>query len=265
MNIHQRYIACFCAFLLLLASGTAFGADYPAKPYPPRLVNDLAGAMSGDEAALLETRLKLFSDSTSNQIAIVTIKSLGAHEVAEYADQLFNQWGIGTSEHKNGILILAAIDDHRIHISTGRGLEGALPDITAGQIIDEQIKPYFREQKYYQGFDAAATAIMAATRGEYKGNGAQKSRGRGNMLPILVIIIVVLVIMSRRGGGGGGRYMSGRGYGGFGGGFLGGSILGSMLGSGGGGGWSGGGDSGGGGFGGFGGGSTGGGGASGSW
>lgn len=251
--------------IILLGPLRTLADDFPTRPDPPRLVNDLAHTMSADEASLLEARLVAFSNSTSNQVAIVTIKSLGAYTVEVYADNLFNRWGIGTKEHKNGILILASIEDHRIHIATGRGLEAALPDITAGQIIDEKMKPYFRENKYYQGFDAAATAIMAATRGEYKGNGDGGRRTRQNLAPILILIVIVIIIIGRRGGGGGGgRYMSGRGYGGFGGGFLGGSILGSALG-GGGGSWGGGDSGGGGGFGGFGGGSTGGGGASGSW
>lgn len=268
MNRLLQSISSLCLLAALFIMPLSAAADdFPERSSPPRLVNDFASTMSADQAGLLEARLLAFSNATSNQIAIVTIKSLGAYEVADYSNKLFNKWGIGTAEHKNGILILAAIDDHRMHIATGRGLEPVLPDITTGQIIEEKMKPFFRENKFYEGFDAAVTSIMAATRGEYKGNGRQQGKPARNIFPILIIIIVGLVILSRRGGGGGGgRYMSGRGYGGFGGGFLGGSILGSMLGgSGGGGGWGGGSDSGGGGFGGFGGGSTGGGGASGSW
>ncbi len=245
--------------LQTLLSVQSYADDFPAKPNPPKLVNDLAHCMSADEVALLESRLVAFSDSTTNQIAVVTIKSLGSYEVADYGEKLFNRWGIGTEKNKNGVLVLVAIDDHRMNITTGKGLEGALPDITAGQIIDNEMKPSFRENKYYQGIDAGVTAIMAATRGEYKGDPLQqRSHPARNMLPLLILIIVVLIIISRRSGGGGGSYMSGRGYGGFGGGFLGGSILGNGMG----GGW---GSGGGGGFGGFGGGSTGGGGASGSW
>jgi uncharacterized protein len=258
MSRLQHFLLCCCsviAFILIPLAG--YADDFPAKPNPPRLVNDLANSMSADEVALLEQKLKAFSDSTSNQVTIVTIKSLGSYEVADYTTQLGNKWGIGTKKN-NGVLILAAIEDHRVNISVGKGLEGALPDITAGQIINREMRPYFRENHYYQGFDAAVNAIMAATRGEYKAE-PKSNQGLplGNMIVVIIIVLVVLFIISRNGGGGGGRYISGRGSGGFGGGFLAGSIFGS--------GWGGGGGSSSGGFGGFGGGSFGGGGASGSW
>lgn len=236
--------------------------DFPPRPSPPRLVNDLAGVMSRDEAGLLEQKLVAFSDSTSNQITVVTIRSIGSYEIGDYTTQLGNKWGVGTKEHSNGVIVLAAMNEHKLWIAVGRGLEGALPDITARHIIDNEIKPYFREEKYYQGLDRATNAIIAATRGEYKADRNQDGGGASVVLAIFIvfIIFVVIIIISKRGGGGrGGRYISRGGYGDFGGGFLGGSIFGGGFGGG-----SGGGDSGG-SFGGFGGGSFGGGGAGGSW
>jgi uncharacterized protein len=223
--------------------------------------------MSADEQELLERKAVAFADSTSNQITIVTIKSIGDYEVSDYATQLGNRWGIGKAGRNNGVLILAAINEHRMNISVGKGLESALTDLVSGRIIRNEMAPAFREGKYYLGFDRALNAVKAATKGEYTGEPRDDGKGvKGrSIVPIIIIILIVLWIMRRSGGGGGGTYMSRRGgMGGFGGGFLTGSILGGGFG-GGGGGWGGGGDSGGGGFGGFGGGSFGGGGASGSW
>ncbi len=258
----RRYLIIFC--LLLAGAMPALAqkdSDFPPRPGPPRLVNDLAGVMSADERALLEEKALAFEDSTSNQIAIVTIRSIGEYDVADYNTRLGNKWGVGTTKN-NGVLIIAAIGEHKMNISVGKGLEGALTDLVSGRIIREEMAPAFREGNYYRGFDRALDAVAAATRGEYKADPRERTGGkRVNFITVIIIVLILLWLMRRMGGGsGGGTYMSRRGWGGFGGGFLTGSMLG------GGGGWGGGGSSsGGGGFGGFGGGSFGGGGASGSW
>jgi uncharacterized protein len=256
--------------LLLFCGGlSAFAQkdeEFPPVPNPPRLVNDLAGVMSKDEVQLLEEKALAFEDSTSNQITIVTVRSIGIYEVSDYATKLANRWGIGKAKRNNGVLILVAINEHRMNISVGKGLEGALTDLVSGRIIRNEMAPPFREGNYYRGFDRAIDAVAAATRGEYKADNDKGNPrpGLGGGVLVIIIIIVIMIIINRSRGGGGGGYMSRRGYGGFGGGFLTGSMLGGGWG-GGGGSWGGGGGSSGGGFGGFGGGSFGGGGASGSW
>ncbi len=261
----------FFSFLLVAASITGWAQQLPSKPNPPKLVNDFAGVLSGAEEQQLEQQLVAYDDTTSNQVAIVLIKTLDGYPIEEYANRLFREWGIGNTKTNNGVLILAAIDDRQLRIEVGYGLEGAIPDITANHIIEEDIKPNFRSGDYYEGLRAAADHIVKAAAGEYKAPEGYRNRGKGGKgAPIgfiIFIIIMIIVFAGRnRGGGGGGGFMSRRGYRG---GWLGPFILGSMLGrgsggwggGGGGGGWSGGG----GGFGGFGGGSSGGGGASGSW
>jgi uncharacterized protein len=255
--------------LLVLATITAWSQNIPSKPNPPKLVNDYAGVLTPDEEQRLERQLVSVDDSTSNQIAIVLVKTLDGYPKEEYANKLFRSWGIGNKSTNNGVLILAAIDDRQIWIEVGYGLEGAIPDITANHIYEDEIKPNFRSGDYYEGLQAAANSLVKAAAGEYKTPRKRKSEGSGKsaMGFIVFAIIMIIVFASRRGGGGGGGFMSRRGYRG---GWLGPFIIGSMLGrgssggsswGGGGGGWSGGG----GGFGGFGGGSSGGGGAGGSW
>lgn len=260
----------FFSFLLVTATLTGWAQQIPAPPNPPRLVNDLAGVLSSSEVQQLEAHLLGYNDTTSNEIAIVLIKTLNDYPIEDYANKLLREWGIGRNKLNNGVLILAAMDDRKIRIEVGYGLEGAIPDITANRIIEEDIKPNFRSGDYYEGLRAAADHIIGAAKGEYKGtpNRARGSSGRkGLPFGLIVFVIIMIIVFSNRrgGGGGGGGFMSRRGYRG---GWLGPFILGSMLGRGSGGGWGsggGGGWSGGGGFGGFGGGSSGGGGASGSW
>ena len=249
-------------FFILIAN-LAWSQDIPKAPNPPRLVNDFAHVLSADQIDALERKLVAYDDSTSIQIAVITVETTGDYVIEDYARKILRDWGVGNKKINNGIVLLAAIKDHKIRIETGYGLEGAIPDITAKHIIETEIAPNFRNENYYRGFDEAAEAIIKAARGEYQapeGYDKRGSKGGGSILGAIFIFIVILIIISRIGGGkGGGGMISRRGI-------LPWLLIDSFLNSGsrGGSGWSGSGG-GGGGFGGFGGGSGGGGGASGGW
>ena len=255
--------------LLLLALLTSRGTaaqSLPPRPDPPRLVNDLAHLMQPAEADALERKLVAYNDSTSSQITVVTVPTLDGDDIADYAQKLYEGWGIGRKGKNNGILVLVAQQEHTARIQTGYGLEGAVPDALAKRIISNTLVPAFRQGQYYAGLDKGTDELIALAKGEYKADPADarppgRRGGSGSGIPFWVIIIVLVVVftMLRNRGGGGGR-----GNRGFGGGFIPPIIFGGG-GFGGGGGGFGGGGGGGGGFGGFGGGSSGGGGASGSW
>jgi uncharacterized protein len=257
---------------LLFASwvqGQGINKFVPTRPNPPKLVNDLADVLSPSEESALERKLLAYNDSTSSQVAIVTIRTTGEYDIADVGREIIKEWGVGTKEKNNGVVMLAAIDDRRMDIETGYGMEGVISDNDALAIIDNDITPNFRRGNYYEGFDAAINSIMKVAAGEYQAPIGYKpsisSKGKATFGRIIVGLIILFIILGMFGGRGnrGGGYMSRRGSG-----WLGPFILGNMLGrSGGGFGGSGGfgGGFGGGGFGGFGGGSGGGGGASGSW
>jgi uncharacterized protein len=251
-------------FLGLLVAGVKTHAQdvpVPPKPNPPTRVNDFAHVMTQDQVATLERKLVAFNDSTTSDIVIVTEPTIGDASIEDFALGILRAWGVGDKKNNNGIVILADIKAHKVYIAVGYGLEGAIPDVTAKAIIDNEIVPNFRggdRDNYYRGFDAATDALIRAAAGQYQApegyNQQRHGRGAGNGIGLVIfIIIIIIIIFSRRGGGGGGS-----GLGGF--------LLGTMVGRGlgGGGGWGGGG---GGGFGGggFGGGSGGGGGAGGGW
>lgn len=256
--------------LLLLANFLgAFAQNVVPPPNPPRLVNDLAGVLSKEQVAILEEKLVALDDSTSNQIAVVILKTLEGYEVQEYANKLFRSWGIGNKKTNNGVLILASIEDRKIWIEVGYGLEGAIPDITASSIYRNEIVPEFKQQNYYRGIDNAINALSKAAVGEYKTKRNKKSNGENSGSSILTFIFVIIVVFlilgvggGRGGGGRGGGMMSRRGAANVAEALLWSSLLGGNNRGGGG---FGGGGFGGGGFGGFGGGSSGGGGAGGSW
>ena len=251
----------------LVAALNSAAQNIPPRPNPPRLVNDLAGLMQGGEADQLERKLVAYNDSSSSQIAVVTVPNLDGDDIADYAQKLYESWGIGRKGKNNGILILVAQQEHTARIQTGYGLEGAVPDALAKRIISNTLVPAFRQNQYYAGLDRATDQLIALAKGEYQADPADarpqgRRDGSGSGFPFWIIIMVMVIIFTMlRNRGGGGR--GGRGNRGFGGGFIPPIIFGGGgFGGGGGGGFGGGG---GGGFGGFGGGSSGGGGASGSW
>ena len=251
------------ALLLITLSFTVFAQDFPAKPN--KLVNDYTGTLSADQIQQLEQKLVAFDDSTSIQVAIAILKSVGEYDINDYAQQLGRAWGVGTKGKDNGVMIVVALGDRKISIQTGYGVEGVLPDMYTRRIIDNDIKPYFKAGDYYKGLDAGTNAIIALSKGEYKNDKpkASKRGGGGSGILIIIIIVVVVIVLLKKGGGSGGngQIIGGRGVAD--------ALFWSMLlGSGRGsvvGGWGGGSGGGGGGFGGFGGGSFGGGGSSGSW
>jgi uncharacterized protein len=244
-----------------------FAQQIPARPNPPRLVNDFVGLLTTDQRDSLERKLVAYDDSTSNQIAIVIVGTLNDYDPVDYAVKLGREWGVGGKEHNNGVIVLISTgadgSQRKAFIAPGYGLEGAIPDITAKEIVDNELVPYLKEKDYFRGLNHSVDALIQAAAGEYtapEGYHQKKGKPGGSFLPIIVVIIIIIISIIRRGGGGGGM-MSRRGYRGRG-------IPPIWWfptgGGGGGGGWSGGGGSSG-GFGGFGGGSFGGGGAGGNW
>lgn len=177
MNFALRSSTYLFALLLgLLLHLPALAQQVPPRPDPPRLVNDLAGILQPDQVQALEQKLVAYNDSTSTQIAVVTVPNLGGSDIFSYAQKLFQAWGIGQKGKDNGILVLVALQEREARIQTGSGTEGAVPDILAKQIIDHQLKPAFEQQQYYQGLDQATTDLIALLKGEYKADPSQRSQ-----------------------------------------------------------------------------------------
>ncbi len=249
---------------------SVFAQNIEKRPVPPRAVNDFGNMLAPFQRDALEQKLDAYNDSTSSAIVVITVNNLDGYDIAEVSLKYLRDWGIGTKDKNNGVVILVSKEDHKARIETGYGMEGVIPDVTAKEIIDDKMIPAFKENDYYRGFDNAVDAVIQAAAGEYKANPSnKKSTPPVKAIIILVVFFIILLSFFRGGGGGGGNYMSRRGSTGLGGlpWFLMGNLLGGGFGGGGrGGGFGGGGfGGGGGGFGGFGGGSGGGGGASGGW
>lgn len=226
-------------------------------PVLKNYANDFTNTLSSSELYTLNSTLKSFDDSTSNQIVFLMIPSLNGYSLESYTYETAAKNQIGSKKNNNGVLFFVSKDDRKMRIEVGYGLEGVLTDALTSSIQRNEVRPYFKQGDYYSGIAAGLNAIMAASRGEYKGDVKDKgSKGRGFPFIFIIMLIIFITSLFKKGGKGGG------------GGLLPWIILGSMGGGGNRGGWGGGSGFGGsGGFGGFsgGGGSFGGGGSSGSW
>src|SRR5689334_6218856 len=111
----KRLLVLFTLFVSLMVKGQVENV-LPARPNPPRLVNDFTKTLTPEQVQSLEDKLVAFDDSTSSQIAVVIINSLSGYDVSDFALQLGRKWGVGGKDHSNGVVLLVAKDDHKITI-----------------------------------------------------------------------------------------------------------------------------------------------------
>ncbi len=201
-------IILFLPFLACLT--VAKGQDFPE---PSRtLVTDFTSTLTSAERQQLENKLVAFDDTTSTQIAVVVMQSTGGYDIADYGVRLAQKWGIGSEKNDNGILLLVALGDRAVTIQTGYGVEGAVPDIIAYRIIENEIKPAFRNENYYEGIDRATDALISYTKGEYQDRRqANSETGVPAALILIVIVIVIIVIIGKNRGDNDGEVMGGKG------------------------------------------------------
>ncbi len=126
------------------------------KPNPPSLVVDYANIISAYDQKELNKKLITIDDSSSNQIVVAIVQSLNGEVIEDVALNTFREWGIGNKKTNNGVLLLIALDERKVRIEVGYGLEGAIPDITAKDIIERDIKPAFKQGHYFSGINHAS-------------------------------------------------------------------------------------------------------------
>ena len=219
--------------LLLLWTTTLQAA--PAFPPLSGRVVDEAALMSRKQAHQLTQQLAAFEKRSGIQLVVVSIDTLDGNTIEEYGYQLGRHWGIGQKGKNNGVLLLIAQDERKVRIEVGYGLEGALPDAIAANIIQTRILPAFKRGDMVAGVVAGSQSIMKALAGEYQPVEQPKSdSGDGPWLFILVVIAMIVLHNLRGGGGGpGGRRRAAYMAGGFGAGSFGGRGGGGFSGGGG--------------------------------
>lgn len=214
-------------------------------PRPDRLVNDYACILPESTIKQMEDSLRLLSNKTSNQITVVTVTDLYGYTPNQYATEIGERWGVGQKKVDNGVVILikpkTRSSKGQFYIATGRGLEGALPDVFCHRIIEDKVIPILKENNDYEKATwAALKVIMPVCRGEYDYETYQDDEDLGPwgwafMIGLLLVFIAIGIwgpsggtytssgrTSSFGGGGWGSSSSSGGGWGGFGGGSFGG-------------------------------------------
>ncbi|HLZ16023.1 MAG TPA: TPM domain-containing protein [Cyclobacteriaceae bacterium] len=165
----------FAIYLLL----TLFSLPSSAQKAVPELwgqrVHDDAHALKQETVDQLEKGLKTYEDSTSNQIAILIVQSLDNDVLEEYSLRVAEKWKLGKKGKDNGVLLLVAVDDHKMRIEVGQGLEGVLTDAQSNRIIRNEMAPEFRRGDYDAGIKAGINGIIKSIAGEYKADDASAS------------------------------------------------------------------------------------------
>jgi uncharacterized protein len=156
------------AVLLLLLGAAAAPAALPLPPPPDRRVNDYAGALAPAERARLERKLAERERGSANQVVVAVFRSLQGENLEDYSIRLAQSWRIGRRGLDNGVIFLVFLEDRKMRIEVGYGLEAALTDAVAASILREVVAPRFRAGRLADGIEAGIDAIGQAIAGTYR-------------------------------------------------------------------------------------------------
>jgi len=242
----RAVLALLGALLAALLAAPAATAAIRLPPPGDRSVHDLASVVRPEDAATMERWHKALFDACGVAIVVVTVPDLEGEPIEDFATRVGTEWGVGKKGEDRGIVVALSLAPRRIHIATGYGVEGFLPDGRVGGLIDREVRPILRAGDYSRGLVQASAALTAAAAQEYglnieglkEARAARRQRPRGPVPIAALLILAVLAIMfiafaaknpaaaaillagsrGRRGRGGFGGF-GGGGFGGGGGGF----------------------------------------------
>ncbi len=197
MRLSRRLLALLLLAILAILAGTA-AAALPIPPPPDHRVNDFAGVLPAAERERLEEKLRSWERESSNQIVVAIFRSLDGESLEDYSIRLAQAWRIGQKGLDNGVIFLVFVDDRKMRLEVGYGLESKLTDALSSQILRQVVAPHFREGKIGDGIAAGLDAIEQVIVGTYKAAPpGQAGRGRGGgLFPIALLLIVVIGIFS---------------------------------------------------------------------
>lgn len=189
-------------FGLSLIGNGLFAQDIPAKPRSQKPVYDYADMLNSRQENALDRKLVRYADTTSTQIVVVTLESIGGRDIASFGAELGQKWGIGQQRKDNGVLLLIAAKEKKINISTGYGVEANLTDAMSRRIIETIIRPEFKAGDFYAGIDKGTDAIFQVLNGEFKGNPQEKGDGWSKYVGLILFLILWWALSRGRRGGG---------------------------------------------------------------
>lgn len=181
--------------------------DLPEPMRPKRIVNDFTQLFSPQQQQALEQKLRNFNDTSSTQIAIVTVPTLQGYAPSDYAQRLAEKWGVGQKGKDNGVLLLikpkSRTEKGQVAIAVGYGLEGVIPDAIASRIIRNEIIPEFQQNNYYRGINKATDVLMQLAGGEFTAEQYARKNGNGSaeviIIPILILFLLPLFFRRKKG------------------------------------------------------------------
>ena len=185
--------------IVFIAPGWSVAQEIPRQD---GFVVDAAGVFTDQEVAYLKRELQAFSDTTSNQIVVVTMSDLQGYAPYEIATKIGQDWGVGQKGFDNGVVILfkpkTSNSKGQVFIAPGYGLEGAIPDATTKLIIEREMIPYFKQGNIFQGIVSGITPIKALAVGEYNSDAYAAHANKGSWAPFLIMVIIFLFAMLSR-------------------------------------------------------------------
>ena len=188
-----------CIFILLIFNKTY---AYKNPGTPTGFVNDYTNTLTTEQKQSLEQKLSDFEKQTTNEISVVIIKNLDGDTIENFAVKLFEDWKIGKKANDNGVLLLISMQDKKMRIETGYGMEPYIVDTQAFWIIDKTMKPEFQNGDYYSGIDKAIDQIISLTKGEELANktitkDASPQIGENTIFFFLTLLIFILNGLAR--------------------------------------------------------------------
>jgi uncharacterized protein len=188
-------------FLVLLVAAVPWAASAQGlQPIPSleRRVTDAADILSAAEESALEEKLAAFEARKGAQIAVLAVASTAPEEIEQYSIRVVDAWKLGRKGVDDGALLIVAVDDKRLRIEVGRGLEGVLTDLTSNRIIQETITPLFRGGDYAGGINAGVDRMISVVDGEPLPEPEQQWQGgkEGGLENILGLIFVLAIVLS---------------------------------------------------------------------
>ncbi|HST30053.1 MAG TPA: TPM domain-containing protein [Chthoniobacterales bacterium] len=183
---------CFAFSALAL---TALSAAEVIPPAPLHYFNDYAGLISQSAADQFDRQLVQFDRGTSNQVVVAIFPKMQSdNDVPAYTQRVFDSWRVGQKDKRNGVVLFVFVEDRKMYIQVGYGLEGALPDVSAFNITEHQIKPKFIAGDYEGGLRIGIDAICQAIAGEYKASTRtveETPRHHRNAVPLLLLLLFI--------------------------------------------------------------------------
>ncbi len=197
----RRAITIFAAWLLLAAFAalSAQAQDLVAVPPLSGRVIDQTATLTPEQVQQLSAKLAAIEASRGSQIVVLIVPTTQPEDIASYTQRVGDAWKLGRHDVGDGLLIVVAKNDRRVDIATTKTLEGAIPDVVAGRIISEQLRPAFRSGDYAGGLNTAIDSLDKRIGGEGlpepARQGAHKPSGGFGLQDIAIFLFVLVPIL----------------------------------------------------------------------